>query len=288
MLKIRNGITLISLIITIIILLILAGITINIAIGENGLFKKVKNTVGTYENEQIKENAASLQFQEEIEKYISETGNTIKDDNFEDDNTSTIPIYTEEQLRKIGNGETVDVNGKNYNFATGRVYSIQNDIIYNESNENLFSEIQEIIKNNIITIEGNGYIITVVEGVTKKYYTEDDNFQKSIKTENSYSYKGNYQTYIVPITGYYKLECWGAQGGPNVYYGTTTAGGKGGYSYGTAKLDKGTELYIYVGSVGGTGTNHDNTWKYSAGGWNGGGNSGNAQGNDGGGGRRRY
>lgn len=47
--KKKNGITLIALVITIIILLILAGVVINLTIGENGLFSKTKNSSIDYE-----------------------------------------------------------------------------------------------------------------------------------------------------------------------------------------------------------------------------------------------
>lgn len=45
----NKGITLIALIITIIILLILAGVTINVLIGENGLFSIAKKAGKSYE-----------------------------------------------------------------------------------------------------------------------------------------------------------------------------------------------------------------------------------------------
>lgn len=77
---------------------------------------------------------------------------------------------------------------------------------------------------------------------------------------NEYSYNGSYHTYTVPVTGYYQLEVWGAEGG---YRTSDTYSGKGGYSTGEIYLTKGTVLYIYVG---GNGTNHN--------GYNGGGLSG--------------
>ena len=51
----EKGITLIALIITIIIMLILAGVVINLAIGENGLFKIAKQAAKDYEIAAIKE-----------------------------------------------------------------------------------------------------------------------------------------------------------------------------------------------------------------------------------------
>ena len=67
MLKNKNGITLITLIITIIILLILAGVTINMVLGENGLFNKAKTSVSKYENAQGKENAVLAGYKTEID-----------------------------------------------------------------------------------------------------------------------------------------------------------------------------------------------------------------------------
>ena len=54
-----------------------------------------------------------------------------------------------------------------------------------------------------------------------------------------------------PFDGIYRLEVWGAQGGPTYYNGRNVQGGKGGYSVGTIHLKKGTLLYIHVGGEGG-------------------------------------
>ncbi|MDO5557949.1 MAG: BspA family leucine-rich repeat surface protein, partial [Clostridia bacterium] len=50
-----KGITLIALIITIVIMLILAGITINLTLGENGIFQKAKLAKGQYETASVQE-----------------------------------------------------------------------------------------------------------------------------------------------------------------------------------------------------------------------------------------
>ncbi len=55
MLKGQKGITLIALVITIIILLILAGVTISLTLGENGLFKTAEGAAKNYVNEANKE-----------------------------------------------------------------------------------------------------------------------------------------------------------------------------------------------------------------------------------------
>ena len=80
----------------------------------------------------------------------------------------------------------------------------------------------------------------------------------------NYPYTGDYQTFTVPRTGYYKLEVWGASGG---YTNDNRRGGYGGYSHGEMWLEEGTILYIYVGGSGGLVAG--NTWGGS--GYNGGG-----------------
>jgi len=53
-------------------------------------------------------------------------------------------------------------------------------------------------------------------------------------------YNGSYQTWTVPTTGWYKIECWGAQG--------CFAGSYGGYTCGYIRLTAGVQLYIYCGN----------------------------------------
>ena len=73
----------------------------------------------------------------------------------------------------------------------------------------------------------------------------------------NFAYKGDYQTFVVPRSGIYKLETWGAQGG---YRTNSTKGGYGGYAKGEVYLNRGDVLYVYVGGNGKTNN-----------GWNGGG-----------------
>ena len=55
MLKQKRGITLIALIITIVILLVLAAVTINMVLGENGIFNKTKMSVEKYKEASLLE-----------------------------------------------------------------------------------------------------------------------------------------------------------------------------------------------------------------------------------------
>lgn len=91
----------------------------------------------------------------------------------------------------------------------------------------------------------------------------------------TFDYKGGTQTFTAPITGIYKLEVWGAQGGTS---NSNDIGGKGGYSVGQIDLRKDDTLIINVGGAG-------NNPEMSDGGWNGGGRGGlgTTQGSGGGG-----
>ncbi len=64
------------------------------------------------------------------------------------------------------------------------------------------------------------------------------------KEEYLFSYTGATQTFIVPETGYYKLEAWGAQA-PGTTNGASVS--KGAYTSGTIYLTENEKIYIYVG-----------------------------------------
>lgn len=77
------------------------------------------------------------------------------------------------------------------------------------------------------------------------------------QTVFNFDYTGSEQIFIAPVSGTYRLETWGAQGGNTNtdFEGITTSriGGAGGYSSGYFNLNIGNELYVYVGQ-GGTST----------------------------------
>ena len=62
----EKGITLIALVVTIIILLILAGVTLNIALSDNGLFGKAKKAVEKYKIEELRERLQSAIYEYEL------------------------------------------------------------------------------------------------------------------------------------------------------------------------------------------------------------------------------
>ena len=96
----------------------------------------------------------------------------------------------------------------------------------------------------------------------------------AIGTAWTFNYTGGEQEFTTPCTGTYKLETWGAQGGS---YDDTYYGGYGGYSLGYLVLQKNSYLYINVGGQGiFKKIVNINTNNGSIGGYNGGGNAGEA------------
>lgn len=82
---------------------------------------------------------------------------------------------------------------------------------------------------------------------------ESNTFEYVVVTEYGFDYTGNIQTFIVPQSGYYRIEAWGAQG-TEATDGTNTArGGYGSYSVSEVALQKDEVLYINVGGQNGYG-----------------------------------
>ena len=103
---------------------------------------------------------------------------------------------------------------------------------------------------------------------TNENIKEEENIEPFTKT---FAYINGEETYQIPVSGYYKLEAWGAQGGTySVHYGVDriSRGGYGGYSTGTIYLKKGTNIYVNVGGRGSTNTG--NSGDVVNGGYNGG------------------
>lgn len=108
--------------------------------------------------------------------------------------------------------------------------------------------------NYTLTLQPNGGIISnSINDVSYSYSGSTINKQ--------FNYTGGTQAFTIPESGYYELTVVGASGGGAS--SGSSRGGKGGFARGTAYFEKGTVLYVNVGSMGSEGS-------YVAGGWNGG------------------
>jgi hypothetical protein len=100
----------------------------------------------------------------------------------------------------------------------------------------------------------------------------------SINEEITFTYSGNEQVYIAPVTATYQVELWGAQGG---HFDNDDLGGLGGYATGEINLNAGDVIYVFVGGAGYVSQNGD---AGTPGGFNGGGRGGASVGGASGGG----
>ena len=94
------------------------------------------------------------------------------------------------------------------------------------------------------------------------------------ETVFNFDYTGGEQTFTASVSGTYRLETWGAQGGGD---GTESSGigGQGGYSTGNVYLSKNKTIYINNGGQGA----RPNKKEGGNGGYNGGGNGGTTDSN---------
>ena len=137
--------------------------------------------------------------------------------------------------------------------------TLMNVTNYNIQLETTTIEAQEKISNKV-EVENNGIKCSLkikkLSRTEKKVYTG--------ATEWTFNYTGGEQTFIAPVSGKYKLETWGAQGGK----GNEGVGGYGGYSQGYIQLEKTSKVFVNVGGAGIETVDRENV---ALGGYNGGG-----------------
>jgi predicted oxidoreductase (fatty acid repression mutant protein) len=62
------------------------------------------------------------------------------------------------------------------------------------------------------TYDGTSHMIgNTGDGYAKITFYGYDNESIKVKTSFDYTYTGNYQQYAISVTGYYRIEVWGAQ-----------------------------------------------------------------------------
>ena len=158
----EQGITLIALVVTIVVLIILAGVSLGALLGENGIISKAKESREKTEiaGEQEKINLAVLSVKAETEggKITEENLGPELDNNIgkgkyifgETENENEIKIiYTESQRSYIvdGEGEIVDAGGnEDLENALGELQNKYNELL--EQNKNLQDKLEELLNQN--------------------------------------------------------------------------------------------------------------------------------------------
>ncbi len=135
----ERGITLIALVVTIIILLILSGVTLNIALSDGGLFSKTKEAAKKYQTESEREalemSIMSYKLGENTEDETTKLGKKLVDRSL--DNSSTWDIIVEKNTNKtygtgwyyIEKGQEIEGLGTTQNsfvinYETGEIINL--------------------------------------------------------------------------------------------------------------------------------------------------------------------
>ncbi len=206
----ERGITLIALVVTIIILLILAGVTLNIALSDGGLFSKTKEAADDYKQAQTNEEGVITDIEKELNKYGSEnpipsnptpsegTQTTIQDAKSKDytfENTTTV---TDE------NGNKVVIPGK-FKIASNSGDTVKDGIVVEDTKGNQFVWIP--VSNvdggkNPDSSDDEDNLVKIEEGktieITLGRYTFDEDDGTPTLMQN-----GSNQTNDIPIYDYF-------------------------------------------------------------------------------------
>ena len=138
-------------------------------------------------------------------------------------------LYAAGYLKELGS-DGVDDSGHVIDPDTKEILDDKNIIVYIYSNDPYDSN--------------DKYIGTYVS------LFDTPNWCNSQQVVYEFNYTGEEQTFEPPVSGYYLLQVWGAQGG---YQTNPRAGGRGGYAEGVVHLDKDETAYVYVGGSGNSG-----------------------------------
>src|SRR5574344_1160662 len=126
--------------------------------------------------------------------------------------------------------------------------------------------IDNIIYDNTDSLEEGEYTVKCAIKYEEIEYASATTVIKMVNNSFEYTkdfiYNGEYEEWIVPKTGYYQVEAWGAQGGGTTGLTTSSHSGFGGYTAGTIYMLKNEIYYIYVGGSGTYGST------YMSGGYN--------------------
>ena len=115
MLKKENGVTLVALVITIIVLLILAGVTLAMVMGENGIFGKANKASENTNISSARDAVRLAVLEATTEQYNDETGAI---DSSKEITTSNVTEKVNAKLRSAGNEYTIE-SGKIMKVASG-------------------------------------------------------------------------------------------------------------------------------------------------------------------------
>lgn len=210
----NKGITLIALVITIIILLILAGITLTLVVGDNGILKHAKNAVNAYEQTQINEINDLNMIEEEIDNVIGSQRMKLE---ARDVGTSSITIAIKDIKNETEVKEYVYiVNGIEKGRSQNKEYTIEDleaetkysvivKAIYSDNKENVSNTLHLKTQARVYLYQlGNEYI-DITGGWVKDYFgVKDYGFGIFIKNSDNLYIKNNGTSTNVGYSNYHE------------------------------------------------------------------------------------
>lgn len=116
-----------------------------------------------------------------------------------------------------------------------------------------------LILSILFNLNSKKNLLDNLKNTIKEEYNEVQLCEYSVGKTWIFDYTGGEQEFIIPCSGNYKIELWGAQGGSMSGY----TGGKGAYTAGSVHLNQNSNIYIYIG---GAGSDTDYSGSYNGGG----------------------
>lgn len=235
--KLKNNVkavTLVALVITIIILLILAGVTINIMLGENGLLhhtesaKEEDRRQTASETMQLK--ITDLQMKNYSQKQKLPTLQELADGLCEDDEMEYVVLNSQKTAKldkiEVGNNKSIFTKIKKYPYEFEINSSLQlasidgikiadNNTVSREEYNALLNELNEL-KEIVQTKSSINEYIQVISVYKKgSTTTAEGTYYLTTDTDTTRNFKEEYFTYdstkgfIVKKPGLYSIEMWG-------------------------------------------------------------------------------
>ena len=175
----QTGITLIALVVTIVVLLILAGVTINAVLGDNGIFKTAREAVNKFNEAQQEEEQELANLLNELNNILNDSGDITEPEEPTEPEPPTVPeswdtskvtpkLSDDNQYVPVPIGftaSTVETERKVEDGFVIKQDGTQNEYVWIPANiENMYTEVQTPIK--LTGVETTTSIYSKLRGVT--------------------------------------------------------------------------------------------------------------------------
>ena len=191
-----RGITIISLVVTIVVLLILAGISINAVIGDNGIIKKAQNSAELTKESEAKEiiNRTVMEFYltndyETLEDFLNDKVLSGKIDKVEKNTDGTLKVWKDNYSVTVENKTNSSNNNDNNVNKTIKISAIPYEGIYDGNEHEAITNVKAEPTDAILaySTDGTNYstkIPTIINAGTFsiKIRASKENYETKIKT----------------------------------------------------------------------------------------------------------